>query len=62
MGATKPQDSAPGTIRGDYAVDMGRNIIHGSDGAASASKEIQHWFTEKEIFNWTPAVSQWLYE
>jgi len=62
MGATKPQDSAVGTIRGDYAVHMGRNIIHGSDGVASAKREIEHWFKENEVFDWNPDLAKWLYE
>jgi nucleoside-diphosphate kinase len=44
LGATRPDDSAPGTIRGDYAIDVGRNIIHGSDSVDSANKEIELWF------------------
>jgi len=62
MGATKPKDSAPGTIRGDFGVNMGRNIIHGSDGEASAKHEITTWFKESEIVSWTPTISSWLYE
>jgi nucleoside-diphosphate kinase len=58
----QPKDSAPGTIRGDLAVNMGRNIIHGSDGQASAAKEIAYWFAENEIANWNPTISSWLYE
>ena len=46
MGATKPEDSAPGTIRGDYAVTLSHNVIHGSDSVASAEREIGLWFTE----------------
>ena len=62
LGATKPKDSAPGTIRGDFGVNMGRNLIHGSDGAESAKREIAHWFKENEIVTWAPALSSWLYE
>ena len=62
MGATKPKDSAPGTIRGDYAVNMGRNIIHGSDGTESAKREINYWFRENEVVSWTPTLASWLYE
>jgi len=62
MGATKPKDSAPGTIRGDFAVNMGRNIIHGSDSPASAAHEIAYWFSESEIADWNPTISSWLYE
>ncbi|GJQ70691.1 putative NDK protein [Trypoxylus dichotomus] len=55
LGATNPADSAPGTIRGDLCIQVGRNIIHGSDSVESANKEINLWFTEKEVVGWTPA-------
>jgi len=44
LGATNPADSAPGTIRGDLCVQVGRNIVHGSDSVESANKEIALWF------------------
>lgn len=62
LGATNPADSAPGTIRGDYCVQVGRNICHGSDSVESAQKEINLWFTEKEQIGWTPAQKEWVYE
>lgn len=46
IGTTDPMNSAPGTIRGDYAVDLGRNVIHGSDSVESAEREIKIWFGE----------------
>src|SRR5690606_28079784 len=46
MGATKPEESQPGTIRGDYAVTISENVIHGSDSPASAEREISLWFGE----------------
>eukprot|EP00470_Lotharella_oceanica_P014523 CAMPEP_0170181512 /NCGR_PEP_ID=MMETSP0040_2-20121228/25328_1 /TAXON_ID=641309 /ORGANISM="Lotharella oceanica, Strain CCMP622" /LENGTH=84 /DNA_ID=CAMNT_0010426587 /DNA_START=1 /DNA_END=255 /DNA_ORIENTATION=- len=46
LGATNPADSAPGTIRGDLCIDIGRNICHGSDSHESAAKEIKLWFPE----------------
>lgn len=46
IGTTNPSASAPGTIRGDLAIDTGRNVIHGSDSAASAEREIGLWFPE----------------
>merc|ERR1712141_35947 len=49
MGTTNPKDSAPGTIRGDFAIDMGRNVIHGSDAVETAKREMGLWFTEKEL-------------
>ena len=62
LGATKPFDSAPGTIRGDYAIDVGRNIIHGSDAVESAIKEINLWFTEAELIAYKPSEEPWIYE
>ncbi len=46
LGATNPSDSAPGTIRGDFCIDVGRNICHGSDSVESAKREIALWFKE----------------
>lgn len=62
LGATNPADSAPGTIRGDLCVQVGRNIIHGSDSVESANKEIALWFEQKELVQWTPAANPWVYE
>jgi nucleoside-diphosphate kinase len=52
LGATKPSDSAPGTIRFDFAVDVGRNLCHGSDSNESAEAEIKLWFTPEETSSW----------
>ena len=49
MGATNPLDSAPGTIRGDYALEIGENAVHGSDSPQSAEREIAIYFTESEL-------------
>jgi nucleoside-diphosphate kinase len=49
LGETKPFDSLPGSIRGDYCLDVGRNIIHGSDSVESAQNEIALWFTPQEL-------------
>ena len=62
LGATNPKDSAPGTIRGDLCIDVGRNIIHGSDSTDSAAKEIALWFTEEELTKWRPSQVEWVYE
>ncbi len=62
IGATKPSDSATGTIRGDYGIDIGRNIIHGSDSPESAEREIALWFKPEELSDWTPTISTWIYE
>jgi nucleoside-diphosphate kinase len=62
LGATNPADSAPGTIRGDLCIQVGRNIIHGSDAVESAKKEIALWFKDEELVDWTPAAENWVYE
>ncbi|XP_050423808.1 nucleoside diphosphate kinase-like [Adelges cooleyi] len=61
LGATNPKDSNPGTIRGDLCIQVGRNIIHGSDAVESANKEINLWFTEKELVSWPRTVDSWVY-
>lgn len=61
LGATKPSESAPGTIRGDFAIDVGRNICHGSDAVESAEKEIALWFPEG-VNDWVNHSKPWIYE
>ena len=55
LGETNPVDSLPGTIRGDYCIDIGRNICHGSDSVETAKKEIALWFKEGELNNYCSA-------
>lgn len=62
IGATKPTDAAPGTIRGDYAVEMSRNLIHGSDSVESAEREIANMFKADELVSYDQATAKWLYE
>jgi nucleoside-diphosphate kinase len=62
LGATNPLASAPGTIRGDFAIDVGRNVCHGSDAVDSAKKEIALWFDPKEINSYKQAQFNWIYE
>jgi len=62
IGATKPLNSPVGTIRGDFGIDIVRNIIHGSDGPESAVREIGLWFAPEELADWTPTVTPWIYE
>ncbi|XP_038679965.1 nucleoside diphosphate kinase 3-like isoform X2 [Tripterygium wilfordii] len=61
IGATDPQKSEPGTIRGDLAVVVGRNIIHGSDGPETAKDEINLWFKPEELVNYTNNAEKWVY-
>ena len=56
------QASLPGSIRGDFCIDLGRNIIHGSDSVESAEKEIALWFKPEELVNWAPANTGSVYE
>ncbi|WP_010530819.1 nucleoside-diphosphate kinase [Lentibacillus jeotgali] len=61
MGKTNPLEAAPGTIRGDYGMTVGKNIIHGSDSPESAEKEIGLFFNSKEIVTYTKQDSEWIY-
>jgi len=62
VGATNPQEADLGTIRGDYAIDTGRNIIHASDSAVSAAREISLFFEETEICEYTLPDEELIYE
>jgi len=62
MGATDPVKAAPGTIRGNYGIDIGRNVIHGSDSPASATREIPLFFYETELSDYELPLESWIYE
>lgn len=62
VGATNPQEAAVGTIRGDFGLETGRNIIHASDSTESAKREIDIHFNEPEITSYHRIDEQWLYE
>ena len=62
IGATNPLSAEPGTIRGDFGANIGRNIIHGSDAIETAQTEIALWFKEEELVSWQPAALSWIYE
>ncbi len=62
MGKTNPQESAPGTIRGDYCLVTGLNIIHGSDSPESAAREISIFFKPEELNTYDRTADKWLYE
>ena len=62
MGETNPKNAAPGTIRGDFALDMGRNLIHGSDSIESARKEIELFFANTEILSYQRDTEPWITE
>jgi nucleoside-diphosphate kinase len=62
MGATDPVKAAPGTIRGDLALDIGRNVVHGSDSIENAQKEIELFFSPEEIVSYERQVETWIRE
>jgi len=62
IGATNPLTAELGTIRGDYGVSIGRNLIHGSDAIETAQREISLWFKDEELVSWKPSLTSWLYE
>ena len=62
MGDTSPAMSGPGTIRGDLALDIGRNLVHGSDSAGSAQREIGLFFSPEEIFDYSRSTDPWIKE
>ncbi len=59
-GATKPADAAPGTIRGDLAVEMGQNLVHASDSAESAAMELSIWFAAGELVSYRREIDRWV--
>ncbi|KAJ7987821.1 hypothetical protein DPEC_G00330490 [Dallia pectoralis] len=61
LGETNPADSKPGTIRGDYCIQVGKNIIHGSDSVESANNEISLWFKPDEVSSYPSCANDWLY-
>jgi len=62
MGATKPTEAAPGSIRHDFGLEVGRNLTHASDGLETATTEIQLWFRDEEIAPWVRDSDPWIFE
>lgn len=62
MGATKPAEATPGTLRADYGLEVGRNLVHGSDGVDTAKKEIALFFDEAELLQWDRDTDRWILE
>ena len=62
IGATDPKEAGPGTIRGDFGIDVGRNIAHGSDSLESAKREISLFFKSDEIIDYKRTDEDWIYE
>ena len=62
MGATNPAESPPGTVRGDYGIDIGRNLVHGSDSVESAKREVALFFDASELVDYSRATDPWITE
>ncbi len=62
MGATRPTEAAPGTIRHDFGLEIGRNLTHASDGPETAAFEIDLWFRPDELVTWRRDLDRWIFE
>ncbi len=62
MGVTDPTEATPGTIRGDFALEIGRNLVHGSDSVESAGREIALFFEGQPLIEWTRDTDRWIFE
>ena len=62
MGSTRPTDAAPGTVRHDLALEVGRNLTHASDEPANAAHEVALWFKKEELVEWRRDVDKWVFE
>ncbi len=62
IGATKPTEAAAGSIRGDLGLEIGRNLVHGSDSVENGEKEIELWFKPAELVSWARDTDPWIFE
>jgi nucleoside-diphosphate kinase len=62
MGATRPWEAAPGTVRHDFALEVGRNITHASDSPENGISEASLWFKKSEIVDWSREIDKWIFE
>jgi nucleoside-diphosphate kinase len=62
MGATRPLEAAPGTIRHDFALEVGRNLTHASDSVENGEKEVNLWFKPDELVSWDRTIDPWVFE
>lgn len=62
MGATRPTEAQPGSVRHDFSLEVGRNLTHASDSAETADEEIRLWFAEDELVSWTRDLDRWIFE
>jgi nucleoside-diphosphate kinase len=62
MGATRPTEAAPGSLRHDFALEVGRNLTHASDTVENGTNEVNLWFRPEELVTWNREVDQWVFE
>jgi nucleoside-diphosphate kinase len=62
MGATRPTEAAPGSLRHDFALEVGRNLTHASDTVENGAKEVALWFKSEELVDWAREVDRWVFE
>ena len=62
MGATRPTEAAPGSLRHDFALEVGRNLTHASDTVENGEKEVALWFKKEELVDWKREVDRWVFE
>jgi len=62
MGATRPTEAAPGSLRHDFALEVGRNLTHASDSVENGAGEVELWFKQEELVDWNREVDRWVFE
>jgi nucleoside-diphosphate kinase len=62
MGSTRPTEAAPGSVRHDFSLEVGRNLTHASDSVENGQAEVSLWFTDQELVHWERAIDPWVFE
>ena len=62
MGSTRPTEAAPGSLRHDFALEVGRNLTHASDTVENGANEVALWFKQEELVSWDRAIDRWVFE
>ena len=62
MGATRPTEAAPGSVRHDFGLEVGRNLTHASDSVENSQAEVALWFSDQELVSWGRALDPWIFE
>ena len=62
MGATRPTEAAPGSVRHDFGLEVGRNLTHASDSVENGEAEVALWFAESELVEWGRTIDKWVFE